>query len=155
MIEVLGNFGDFIGGIAVVITLLYLSYQIRQNTKEVRNNSIQMLLDRSTVLFSENMDSPIAKICAKMDMKEELSHEEYWRLLMFVRRNFQLYELVFIQYQDCRIPDQIMQAYERRIIASIERPFWPEMWVDMKPFYTEDFVEFVGQLASQNNITTP
>ena len=53
MIEVLGNFGDFIGGIAVVITLLYLPYQIRRNTKEVRNNSIQMLLDRYTVLFSE------------------------------------------------------------------------------------------------------
>ena len=72
MIEALGNFGDFIGGIAVVITLLYLSHQIRQNTKEVRNNSIQTLLDRSTMLFGENMDSPIAVICAKLDANEAL-----------------------------------------------------------------------------------
>ena len=93
------------------------------------------------------MDSPIAEICAKMDMKQELSHEEYRRLLMFVRRNSQLYELLFIQYQECRIPDQIMQAYERRIVASIQPPFSPEMWANIRPFYTDDFVEFVGQLA--------
>ena len=149
MIEALGNFGDFIGGIAVVITLMYLSYQIRQNTKQIRNNAIQSMLDRSTVLFSENMDSPIAQVCAKLDLGEELNPEEYWRLVMFVRRNFQLYELVFIQHQDCRISDQIMKAYERRIIASMARPFWPKMWEGMKQFYTDDFVEYIALLESK------
>ena len=148
MFEILGNFGDFIGGIAVVITLLYLSYQIRQNTKEVRNSSIQSLLERSTSLFSENMDSPIAAICAKMDRGEELDHEEQWRLMMFIRRNFQLYELVFIQHQGCRISDQVMQAYERRILASMDRPFWRDMWQDMKQFYTDDFVDYINTLEA-------
>ena len=31
----LGSIGDFIGGIAVIITLLYLANQIRQNTNSV------------------------------------------------------------------------------------------------------------------------
>jgi hypothetical protein len=30
----LGNLGDFIGGLAVVVTLIYLTLQVRQNTKQ-------------------------------------------------------------------------------------------------------------------------
>lgn len=29
--EALGNLGDFIGGLAVVVTLIYLAIQVRQN----------------------------------------------------------------------------------------------------------------------------
>jgi len=34
--QLLGNFGEFAGAIAVVITLLFLVIQIRQNTKQMR-----------------------------------------------------------------------------------------------------------------------
>ena len=37
--EVLGNFGEFVGAIAVVVTLLYLTTQIRQNTKASKVSS--------------------------------------------------------------------------------------------------------------------
>lgn len=36
MIETLGNLGDFIGGMGVVVTLVYLASQIRQNTRSIR-----------------------------------------------------------------------------------------------------------------------
>lgn len=36
MLDHLGNIGDFLGGIGVVVTLLYLALQIRQNTKTMR-----------------------------------------------------------------------------------------------------------------------
>ncbi len=31
--QILGNYGEFVGAIAVVLTLIYLTIQIRQNTK--------------------------------------------------------------------------------------------------------------------------
>lgn len=36
MLDALGNVGDFVGGIGVVVTLAYLALQIRQNTSTVR-----------------------------------------------------------------------------------------------------------------------
>ncbi|MCP5130899.1 MAG: hypothetical protein H6985_15105 [Pseudomonadales bacterium] len=36
MLDTLGNLGDFVGGIAVLITLIYLAIQIRQNTAQVK-----------------------------------------------------------------------------------------------------------------------
>jgi len=38
-LETLGNLGDFIGGIGVVATLIYLASQIRQNTASVRQSN--------------------------------------------------------------------------------------------------------------------
>ena len=36
--QLLGNYGEFIGAIAVVATLVYLALQIRQNTRAMDNN---------------------------------------------------------------------------------------------------------------------
>jgi hypothetical protein len=41
MLEALGNIGDFLGGLGVVVTLLYLARQIRQNTKSVESAAFQ------------------------------------------------------------------------------------------------------------------
>jgi hypothetical protein len=42
--ELLGNYGEFVGAIAVVATLVYLSIQVRANTKSTRSRA---LLDSS------------------------------------------------------------------------------------------------------------
>ena len=34
--QLLGNFGEFFGAIAVVVTLVFLTRQIRQNTKAIQ-----------------------------------------------------------------------------------------------------------------------
>ena len=43
MLEGLGNLGDFIGGIAVVITLIYLTSQVRQSTSAMLMASRQAI----------------------------------------------------------------------------------------------------------------
>ncbi len=44
--ELLGNYGEFVGAIGVVVTLGYLAVQTRQNTKTGRAQSRQILLDQ-------------------------------------------------------------------------------------------------------------
>ena len=44
--QLLGNFGEFVGAIGVVVTLVYLSVQIRQSTIASRAQSRQTLLDQ-------------------------------------------------------------------------------------------------------------
>jgi hypothetical protein len=43
----LGNLGELISAIAVVVWLAYLAVQIRQNTKSVRTSTYQAILDSS------------------------------------------------------------------------------------------------------------
>ena len=39
--QLLGNYGEFVGAIAVVVTLGYLAFQIRQNSESLRANAYQ------------------------------------------------------------------------------------------------------------------
>ena len=43
MLDALGNIGDLIGGIAVLITLIYLAFQVRLHTASVRTANRQDL----------------------------------------------------------------------------------------------------------------
>lgn len=53
MLEDLGNLGDFLGGIAVIATLLYLAIQIRQNTRQIAQNSETVRLSFENEIRSE------------------------------------------------------------------------------------------------------
>lgn len=50
-LEALGNLGDFVGGIGVVVTLLYLAQQIRRNTRSVEAATIQSTTEHFTAFM--------------------------------------------------------------------------------------------------------
>ena len=57
----LGALGELIGGIAVIATLTYLAFQVRQGTKTIRANSVQELTENilgasATLLKAENAE---------------------------------------------------------------------------------------------------
>jgi len=51
MLEDLGNLGDFIGGLAVVATLVYLAIQVRQNTAQLRRASDLAVVEAGDLTF--------------------------------------------------------------------------------------------------------
>ena len=56
MLENLGNLGDFLGGIGVVVTLLYLAKQIRQNTRQLKLDA-----DSAKTIAFEGTNSDISR----------------------------------------------------------------------------------------------
>ena len=120
-LEALGNIGDFVGGLAVLATLVYLAFQIRQNTLEVRNAAVQRILEQSTSIFSSELSLKALDI--PRDSPEELSEQDKKTLLLFMRRNFQLFEQVYLQSLVGRIDQDVMSAYESRIRFHFDMPF--------------------------------
>jgi hypothetical protein len=57
ILDSLGNLGDFVGGIAVIATLMYLALQVRQSTESVRANSVQELTE-NMLRTSETLVNP-------------------------------------------------------------------------------------------------
>ena len=76
----LGSLGEFMSGLAVVVTLVYLAIQIRHNTRAVRSSMHQDMVE-STLRIAESLsdNENIAGIVLKADedygnlTKEELS----------------------------------------------------------------------------------
>ncbi len=53
MAQLLGNFGEFIGAIAVVVSLIYIAIQVRRNTQQLANNEKTMLRTESSTAHEQ------------------------------------------------------------------------------------------------------
>jgi hypothetical protein len=58
LFQLLGNLGEFFGAIAVVVTLIYLAIQIRQNSAQLRINSYQVSTERNRNLRDNVLADP-------------------------------------------------------------------------------------------------
>jgi hypothetical protein len=139
--------GEIVGAVAVVVTLFVLVFQLRQNTAEVRASTVQSLQDKSIDLFAEGMLSELPEILAKNNKDEPLTDAEYERYCLFIRRNLQFFEQVFIQNSQGRIGGEVMAAYNRRMAAHFSFRFWPEIWTELKPLMTESFQTHMESLG--------
>ena len=54
----LADLGEFIGGVAVLVTLVYLAAQIRQNTKVVATNTQSGIFESWAALASDVVRDP-------------------------------------------------------------------------------------------------
>ncbi len=72
-LEDLGNLGEIIGAIAVVVSLIYLAIQIRQNTAQIRESS-----HISRLLLQENFVSGQEELIRSFLENEEMFR--VWRL---------------------------------------------------------------------------
>ena len=146
--DAIGAVGEIIGATAVVVTLLVLVIQIRQNTSEVRANTASSILDKSIDLFGESLRSEVPEILSKVRSGESLSEAEKERFRLFIRRNLQLFEQVYLQYREGRVSEEIMCAYNQRIRTHFEYEDWEHHWRQLNPLMTESFRRYVEELAN-------
>ena len=60
--QLLGNYGEFVGAIAVVATLGYLSVQVRANARITAMDARQGVLDRFSEAKGNTIDSKVTSI---------------------------------------------------------------------------------------------
>lgn len=57
MLEHLANIGELLGGIAIVISLIYVGIQLRENRKQMQANALQLRLDSRIAIWATKLDS--------------------------------------------------------------------------------------------------
>lgn len=98
--EAIGAVGEIIGAIAVVVTLLYLSSQIRINTKAVRTSTFFAANDALSQWQLRVAESAVFRpIVQKVNRGEvELSADEWFQLDYVYRALFNSFGSMHIQY---------------------------------------------------------
>jgi len=101
-LEDFGNLGEFIGGLAVIATLVYLAVQIRQNTKLLRRSAEQTSRSDSTAAIALAAQSPENAVVYHKGLAEPdaLSPEERTHFYLFMAANFYHLHFGHTAYQD-------------------------------------------------------
>ncbi len=100
-LEDLGNLGEFIGALAVVVSLAYLAVQIRYNTKTVRASTYQTVLDSNMRTTDPILFNPEAERVYRIGRRDlsQLTADERPLFRQIVVRFLLNYEAIYLQHQ--------------------------------------------------------
>ncbi len=126
--QLLGNYGEFVGAIAIVITLVYLTIQVQQSTRMMRASIRQARSDNAVHLYSLGATSEVAEIRTKERRGEALNELEEERMFLWSICIWRQQQTTFFQAQDGLL-DRETEVEQAGIIRNLmqfpsARKFW-------------------------------
>ena len=116
----LGNIGEFIGSIVLVISVLYLAVQVRLNAKAERNSAMQNILTGSAdANNSVARDTELAGIMVKgFNSPDSISEIERFRFHAFLVALYHHLDGAFQMHKSGLLEDEIWSKFD------YEAPLW-------------------------------
>ncbi len=159
-LEDLGNAGEFVGAIAVLVSLVYLALQIRHNTMTVRagtSAAISESLARVTEKFGANPQ--IARVfMLGLAGDSELSPEERLQFNFLFATYFRRVENAYYQQLRGFVDSEHWQTTERTLSSSMRTPGARSQWERSRSAYSDPFAAYVDRILAEggtNSAATP
>ncbi len=116
--QLLGNFGEFVGAIAVVATLGYLALQIRQNTRRTEESTASQEATTYQSLMSQIIelnrglaaDQQLGEIVAKARNGEVLDDSERPRYVSLITAILRYGDMAYYQYEKGLIDERRLHS---------------------------------------------
>ena len=144
--DAIGAIGELVGALAVVLTLLYLSAQIRQSNRATHSASIQ---EATTAFNGINAwianDESMARIfrIGIQDL-DKLNDDEKIRFSFLMLSTFHVFETIFLQNRAGTIDASMWEAEIRSLVILATAPGGRQWWVTNPYSFTTEFREFVA-----------
>jgi hypothetical protein len=150
-LQELGNLGEFLGAVGVIVSLIYLATQIRQNTKSVRAAAIDAATDR----FIES--SRLISLNPELAELLEAGHKDYGALSHIQKRRYRLhylanslqFENMFRKYRDGLLPDSQWEGIAEALRQSTRQPGTHDAWKAIRMLIAPEFREFVDAMIER------
>ncbi len=154
MLEALGNLGDFLGGIAVIITIVYLAVQVRQNTAALRAQSRQEIVE-SYRSFNRPFisDATVAPIwhegLRSFPNQEEPGRSRFVALLVDQILHFQA---ALALHESASLDDETFRAYRDHCAALLATPGGEAFWTQAHNAYPSHMVASLQHRIAQGDL---
>lgn len=149
----LAQLGEFVGGFFVVISLVYLAYQVRQNTVSLQTENYARALDRmSTVQRNLSTDGELNRIVVVgAQTPDALTRTERMRFTWYLYELIGAAEFVYHQAQQGALPAEVWERWRATMVWWLSNPGIQQWW-DSKPTpFSASFEAFGNELIR----TTP
>ena len=144
----LANYAEVVGGGAVIISLIYVAIQIRQNTAVVRTSNyadLSFKVSEFNQLIAENGE--LAEIYTRGTASyKELSEIEQIRFNMTISRLMQAVQAMFHLRQRGYIDSKLAQTNFDSVALFLAAPGLQEWWQDNKQWWESEFQHFVNEM---------
>ena len=145
--DALSAIGETLGAVAVVVSLVYVGRQLKQNSAMMRNASATEVLEIDHTIVLPIIESEeFAEIWLKGDHRlNELSEANLQRLILFERRAIVLWHHHFQQHRQNFVSDE-MWYYTSGIIQFLSlREAVRVAWSIFRNHYEPSFQEYIDE----------
>ena len=154
MIEALGNIGDFVGGVGVVVTLAYLALQIRQNSRSVRAASAQAMLASLSQTLNAIGASPQASrafAAGQLD-PDSMTEDEAVQFVHLILGWFRVLEQAFYLHRLGGLDTDLWNGYVAQLRSFMQSPGVQRWWAVRAPLFHTEFREFIDDLSHDTSV---
>jgi hypothetical protein len=150
-LEDLGNIGEFIASIGVPLSLIYLAFQIRDNSRFVQENTSFLRStndtgsnDHVTVTRQILFDHPdLLEIQRKGNRGSELTPEDLPKYELLTRSAFEGHFTYFVQYTKGLTNDEVWAYWSKYFDSYCEKPGVIKWWSNARHDFDPAFQEYV------------
>jgi hypothetical protein len=144
--QMVGALAEVLGAIGVILTLIFLTLQIRQNTKALRGASYQAAIASVSEVSREiGLNQDAADIVLRgnrsPDQLSEIEWVRYSALNVALMRNF---ENTFYQYRSGMIEADAWQGWRQAILAQFFAPGTQKWYTENRSRYHPAFQKFLA-----------
>lgn len=146
-----GNIGEVIGAIAVVVSLLYLAWQIRQNTEAVRASAVDSSISHSMGVRQSVSESPeLTRIYHEGSQDpHSLSEQELFRYRLLCHNMLLSHWNIFAQSRFAGLTTETWSSQrpvvKRMLSSEGGRWFWENYRAEFEPIFQEEVDLILGE----------
>ena len=150
-LEALGSIGDFVGGIGVLVTLIYLALQIKQNTRSVRATAAQQVLSGAAGFLEHIASDPVLTDLFFRGTREpgNLAPPDRARLGLLMLALFRRFEAVFQQGERGILAEEDWAGLKESMLVTAQLPFARLWWPNVASMFSAGFRHFIESLQRQ------
>jgi hypothetical protein len=143
-LDTLAKLGEFVGGMFVVISLVYLAFQVRQNTRSLRSENYARALERMSTLQSRLSVDPELHHLFVVGAEEpaRLSRPERVRFSWALYEMFGAGEFMFHQSREDALPPVVWARWRATIAWWLSHPGIRAWWKAKPTPLSADFEAF-------------
>jgi len=138
---------EIVSGVAVVITLVFLTLEIRENSAVTRALTLQAITDRVqdrflTVVESEGFANILVKV-GNSESLEDLTPQERVRYRSWFNEIIAHVADFHNQHELGTISDGDLEFRRKIFVRQLDNPLAQEVWNGASKSYEEDFVSWI------------
>ena len=150
--EAIGAVGEVLGAIGVILTLVYLAVQIRQNTAMMTAQTVQASVDATQRVLLFRAEHPeVRAILRKARSVDDLNADEFELLTAYLQATFMNFQ-ARLQHNTRGVFDaSVNESYENILVDYLEGAYVQRWWAYSRPLYGNAFREHCDQIIERIN----
>ncbi|KCZ91815.1 hypothetical protein [Hyphomonas johnsonii] len=149
-LDTIATIANIMASGAVVLTLVFIGLQLRQNSHLTRMAAAQT----SAQLLSSNLgrvaeNGELAALLVNQQGRDNWTDAEYLRVTNFLSISFRHFEVLHTHRRFGVFEEELWEGSEARLKDSLSNPSIREWWGESRGFYARSFARYVDGLAAQ------